>query len=305
MIRIVENQRQWTPQTNLILGGVGALLLILALLNSFAIIDPGNTGVLFNRWSGSMHTVGQGLTPKIPFITQVQSYPTALRTYTMVRKASEGSSVGDDSIDLPTKEGQHIKQDISVTYNTSEEKAAQVFRSFRGADIEVIEDTFIRRTIITTAQNVAGQISLSDLISSQRDKLQNAVAETLAVELNKMGFVLDKVNLGASHLPQAIEQQMQQKMAAQQNAQQAEYELQKQQTLSKAKVAEAEGRANSLLIEAKAQAEANHLLGLTLSPMVIENKKLEKWNGVLPQITGGSIPLINFDRKDKEAPAAK
>ena len=31
-----------------------------------------------------------------------------------------------------------------------------------------------------------------------------------------MGFHLDKVNLGASHLPQALEAQMQQKMAAQQ-----------------------------------------------------------------------------------------
>jgi len=47
----------------------------------------------------------------------------------------------------------------------------------------------------------------------------------------------DKVNLGASHLPPAIEAQMQQKMAAQQQAQQAEYELQKQQTLAKAAVA--------------------------------------------------------------------
>jgi hypothetical protein len=45
---------------------------------------------------------------------------------------------GDDSMDLPTKEGQHIKQDLSVTYNTSPDKAADVFRSFKGANIENI-----------------------------------------------------------------------------------------------------------------------------------------------------------------------
>ena len=77
---------------------------------------------------------------------------------------------GDDSIDLPTKEGQHIRQDISVTYNTSEDKAADVFKSFRGADVEDIEATFIRRTIITVAQNLAGQMSLSELISSRRQE---------------------------------------------------------------------------------------------------------------------------------------
>src|SRR5437773_12487904 len=189
---------------------------------SFTIIQPGNVGVVFNRWSGALKTVGQGVAWRIPWITQVQSYPVALRTYTMVERSQEGASRGDDSIDLPTKEGQHIRQDISVTYNTSQDKAADVFRSFRGAEIADIEGTFVRRTIITVAQNAAGQMSLTDLISNQRGQLQENIQGDLQREMNKMGFVVDKVNLGASHLPDAIEQQMPQKMAAQQQAQQAE-----------------------------------------------------------------------------------
>ena len=76
------------------------------------------------------------------------------------------------------------------------DKAAQVFKSFRGSDISEIEATFIRRTIITVAQNSAGQMSLSELISSKRDELQGAIQKSLALELDKMGFSLDKVNLG-------------------------------------------------------------------------------------------------------------
>jgi len=232
---------------------------------------------------------------RMPWITQVQSYPTALRTYTMVRRISEGSAIGDDSIDLPTREGQHITQDISVTYNTSEDKAAQVFKSFRGSDISEIEATFIRRTIITVAQNSAGQMSLSELISSKRDELQGAIQKSLSVELNKMGFALDKVNLGASHLPQTLEAQMQQKMAAQQQAQQAEYELQKQEMLAKAAVAKAEGEAQSVLVRAKAESEANRMLQSTLSAILIQNKTIEKWNGTLPQVTGGAMPLLDLN----------
>ena len=122
------------------------VLALIAVNSSFSIVQPGNVGVVFNRWTGSLRTVGQGLVWRIPFITDVQSYPVALRTYTMVARSGEGSSINDDSIDLPTKEGQHIRQDISVTYNTSQEQAADVFRVFRGADIEDIEATFIRRT---------------------------------------------------------------------------------------------------------------------------------------------------------------
>src|SRR2546429_8845498 len=240
--------------SGLVLGVI--LVLLAAIYSSFIVIQPGNVGVVFNRWSGALKTVGQGVAWRVPWVTQVQSYPIALRTYTMVRHSAEGAVQGDDSIDLPTKEGQHIRQDISVTYNTSQEKSADVFRSFRGADIADIESTFIRRTIITVSQNAAGQVSLTDLISNQRGQLQTHIQENLQEEMNKMGVVLVKVNLGASHLPDVIEKQLQQKMAAQQQAQQADYELQRQQTLAKAKVAEAEGEAQTRLGKAKAPAEA-------------------------------------------------
>ena len=283
------------------------LFLIAAVWSSFTIIQPGNVGVVFNRWSGALKTVGQGAAWRVPWITQVQSYPIALRTYTMVQRSAEGSAQGDDSIDLPTKEGQHIRQDISVTYNTSHERAGDVFRSFRGADIADIERTFVRRTIITVSQNAAGQMSLTDLISNQRGLLQTHIQEDLQTEMNKMGFEVDKVNLGASHLPDIIEKQLQQKMAAQQQAQQAEYELQRQQTLAKAKIAEAEGDAQSTLVKAKAQAEANNLLQQTLSALLIQNKAIERWNGTLPQFTGGgAIPFLNLkDLGDSHPPAGR
>jgi len=279
--------------SRLIIAVVSLLLLIMA-VSSFSIISPGNTGVIFNVWTGSLRTVPQGIALRMPFVTQVQSYPTALRTYSMVRRAGEGSSVGDDSIDLPTREGQHITQDISVTFNTSEELAAQVFKAFRGSDISDIEATFIRRTIITVAQNTAGQMSLSEVISAKRNELQDDIQKNLAKELEKMGFHLDKVNLGASHLPQSLEAQMQQKMAAQQQAQQAEYEFQKQQMLAKAEVAKAEGEAQGILVRAKAQAEANRLLQSTLSANLVQSKAIDKWNGILPQVSGGSTPFINL-----------
>jgi regulator of protease activity HflC (stomatin/prohibitin superfamily) len=295
MTTILDSPEQLAKITSKVLTGLVAVIVLVSLLSSFTVIAPGNTGVIFNIWSGSLRSVPQGMAWRMPWISQVQSYPTALRTYTMVRRASEGSAVGDDSIDLPTLEGQHITQDISVTYNTSEDKAAQVFKSFRGADISEIEATFIRRTIITVAQNAAGQMSLSELISSKRDELQGVIQKSLSVELTKMGFTLDKVNLGASHLPQTLETQMQQKMAAQQQAQQAEYELQKQQMLAKAAVAKAQGEADSVLVRAKAETEANRMLQSTLSAILIQNKTIEKWNGILPQVTGGSMPLLDLN----------
>lgn len=279
------------------------IFLFAAILDSWETITPGNVGVVFNKWTGSLRTAPQGIVWTAPFCVTVESYPVALRTYTMVARDNEGSSRGDDSIDLPTLEGQHIKQDISVTYNTTEEKAVEVFRAFKGAKISEIENSFIRRTIITTAQNVAGQMSLTEVISSKRDELQNKIQKSLSVELLKMGFTLDKVNLGASHLPPTLEQQMQQKMAAQQEAQQAEYALQKSKALARAAVAEAQGQADSRVLRAKAEAESNRLLQQTMTPGLIEYKKIERWDGVLPIVAGGSS-IISLDLKKAAAKAA-
>jgi regulator of protease activity HflC (stomatin/prohibitin superfamily) len=277
-----------------LVSGALAVLILVALLSSFTVITPGNVGVVFNMWTGSLKAAPQGIVWRVPWITSVQSYPVALRTYTMVKRQGEGSAAGDDSIDLPTREGQHIRQDISVTYNTSVDQAEKVFRSFRGADIQEIEITF-----------AAGQRLLTDIISDRRGELQTAIQKDLSVELEKMGFQLDKVNLGASHLPEAIESQLQQKMAAQQLALQADYELQKQTTLAKANVARAQGDADSTLVRAKAQAEANRLLQQTLSPLLNQSRAIDKWDGSLPQYTGGgAIPFLSIGGEGK-APASK
>jgi regulator of protease activity HflC (stomatin/prohibitin superfamily) len=283
--------------------GIAAIFLIVAVTSCWTTITPGNAGVMFNKITGSLRTVDQGMNGKIPFVTTVQSYPIALRTYTMVKRAEEGSSVEDDSLDLPTKEGQHIKQDISVTYNTSPTQAAAVFKNFRGADIQVIENTFIRRTIITVTQNASGQMSLQELISTARAEFQDSIEKHLAKEMETMGFHLDRVNLGASHLPKVIEEQMQAKMAAQQEAQKAEYTLQKARVDAQSEVATAEGNAKAMVIAAKAKAEANQLIQRTLSADLIRVKAIEKWNGVLPQVSGSATPFINmksFERKEAE-----
>src|SRR6266436_1248404 len=175
MSTVLDSPEQITKIVSKALIGLLAVIVLASVISSFLVIAPGNTGVIFNIWTGSLRSVPQGMAWRMPWITQVQSYPTALRTYTMVRRSAEGSSAEDDSIDLPTREGQHITQDISVTYNTSEDKASQVFKSFRGQDISEIEATFIRRTIITVAQNTAGQMSLSEVISSKRNELQGVI----------------------------------------------------------------------------------------------------------------------------------
>src|ERR1700731_5229154 len=107
MNTVLDSPEQAAKLISKVLTGVVAVVVLASLISSFTVIAPGNTGVIFNIWTGSLRSVPQGMAWRMPWITQVQSYPTALRTYTMVSRAGEGPSPNDDTIDLPTKEGQH------------------------------------------------------------------------------------------------------------------------------------------------------------------------------------------------------
>src|ERR1700676_5368187 len=106
----LDSPERLAKMTSKVLTGLVAVIVLVSLISSFTVIAPGNTGVIFNIWTGSLRSVPQGMAWRMPWITEVQSYPTALRTYTMVRRTNEGSAAGGDSIDLPTLEGQHITQ---------------------------------------------------------------------------------------------------------------------------------------------------------------------------------------------------
>ena len=46
--------------------------------------------------------------------------------------------------------------------------------------------------------------------------------------------------------------------------------------------------------EAQAQAEANRLLAESVTPTLVQYEMAKKWNGQMPQVSGGATPLIQM-----------
>ena len=53
----------------------------------------------------------------------------------------------------------------------------------------------------------------------------------------------------------------------------------------------AQQEANAIKVQAEAQAEANRLLTASLTDTLVEYQKVQKWDGKLPTVTGGSAIL--------------
>ncbi|NBQ48888.1 MAG: hypothetical protein EBU33_10630, partial [Sphingobacteriia bacterium] len=66
---------------------------------------------------------------------------------------------------------------------------------------------------------------------------------------------------------------------------------------AKIKIATAEGNAQALLANARAEAESNKLRQSTLTPMLLQQQWIEKWDGTLPTTQLGSNTNTMFSIK--------
>ena len=75
------------------------------------------------------------------------------------------------------------------------------------------------------------------------------------------------------------------KVTAEQSALAAKNKLEQIKFEAEQRVAEAKGKAEAITIESNA---------LRSNPQILEMRALEKWNGTLPQVTGGAVPFISL-----------
>ena len=94
--------------------------------------------------------------------------------------------------------------------------------------------------------------------------------------------------------PQSVIDAINAKNVMQQQALTAQNELQKNEFQARGDSIKAAGRAKAILAEAEAQARANRMLSESITSNLVQYRLIEKWNGQMPQVQGGSTPLIQL-----------
>ena len=82
-----------------------------------------------------------------------------------------------------------------------------------------------------------------------------------------------------------------------QNALKAEKKVKEAEAEAKIKIAMAEGEAKALKIKGDGEAYYNRVVSASLNKLLVEQYAIEKWDGKLPQYSGGdSVPFINLQK---------
>lgn len=205
----------------------GVVIVVLGLLSaSFRVIPGGYVGVqiLFGKIDDRPLTEGLNL---INPLKQVRVL--TVRTQEMFEHA-----------DVPSKEGLTVGLEVSALYHLEPAAAPAVYRS--------LGDNYARVYILPQFRSVIRGATVNheakDLYTSGREVIGQEIHSELAKMLSERGIVLEKVLLRKIVLPKMVEEAINSKLAAEQEAERMRFVLLKERQEAERKRVEASGIAD-------------------------------------------------------------
>jgi len=266
-----------------ILQWVGLGLGLVVMLASMAVVvPPGQAGVVVLFGNVRAQVLPAGLHFINPF-SQVVEMEVRTRNYTMSGIADEGRKQGDDSIPVITSDGLTVKLDSTVFYHLNQDQCPKIYEKI-GTDVE---GQILRSQIRTSLRDAAASLTATELYTTHRMGFVENVTRTLTAAFKERGITLEQVLLRNVLLPDQITKAINDKIAADQDAQKMAFVLQKEKQEAERKRIEAEG-----------QARAQQIVSQSLTPQIIENNRIQalreigaKGNLIITPM-GGATPMI-------------
>lgn len=254
-----------------------AILALIVLFNSFTTIEAGTVGVVY-RFGAIKGYITEGLHFLVPFIDTVK--PMSIQTQKIEFEA-----------DSFTKSSQEIKLVIAVNYNISQDKAPYIMGAI--GDIRDVENKVLSPKINAIVKSIVS-LYPTDQIPLNRDKIQNEARDKLKAvvgfetktvdgkeEKFSTGIDIKGVSLVNIVFSKQYTEAIEAKQVAEQKVQESEYNRQK--ALKEKEIAQIQGEAEKI----KQQS-----IGVSLTPLIIQSKWIEKWDGKMPGVVTGSNGII-------------
>jgi regulator of protease activity HflC (stomatin/prohibitin superfamily) len=242
-------------------------------------VDSGEIGIKFHKWStnetsyGGVEGTVKGWVYYNPFTTSIFTYPTIVQ-----RKNYEAFKVN-------AKDASTFTMDPMIAYHINPDKACDIFVKYR-KPIEEIENGYIRTCIYEAYRTCANKYT-SDSLMSNRERFEADVRARLEKSLMAEGFIVDEFT-SAITPPTSLSEMIDAKNKAVQAALKAENEVKEAEANAKINIAKARGNAEATKIKADAEAYYNRTIAASLSPLIVQEDWIEKWDGQLPSTMAGN-----------------
>ena len=298
-------------------GIVLAVIIIIVLIVGFSCakkVPAGYVGIVYSMNGGiSEDVLTQGWHLVSP-TKQVTLYSVGIEQ-SYLTAGEDGDSKNDDSFEVPSSDGKGLKVDLTFTYRYDAGRVTDLFTRFKGQSGKEVRDSFIKPNIISWTKEVTAKYPVTEILGDERANLNIALSEYIKEKFDPYGIIVENVSLIDIDADDETRASVQRKVNAQQELELAQIEqktanvqAQKDKEVAliaaeqekevaqisaeKAKI-KAEGEAEAIKIQAQAEAEANKEIADSLTPELIENNKISKWNGEVPMVAGSGATIVD------------
>lgn len=241
-------------------------LLVVAVVafESITIVPPGHVGVQVTLGKTNLDNVlTEGVTVVNP-ISSVKNVNVQLQ-----RAQLDGQNAG-------TKDMQQVHTDIVVNYRLTPAMVPTIYKEF-GLNVS---DKVLGPAISESFKTVTGQYTSEELIL-KREEVSSKILERLQAKVTPFDITVSNISLVNFGFSKAYQDAIDQKMIATQSKLKAEQDLQRIEVEAKSRIAQADGEAKAI----KIQAEAIQSNG---GAAYVQLQWIEKWNGQLPSTVVGA-----------------
>ena len=259
------------PKPGLIKYAAVVIVVFLIFSGSLVIIGPGQRGVVINFGAVSPQVWDEGLHFKIPVYQRVEKMD--------VRVQKEQTEAAAASKDL-----QDTHSTIAVNFNIIPDKAGWVFQHIGRGYNERVIDPMTQEVV----KAVTARYTAIELITN-REKIRMEIKDILKARLLDYHIAVVDVSIVNFKFSAQFTQAIENKQTAEQMALKASRDLDRIKIEAQQKIAAAQAEAESLRLQRQ-----------NITQDLVELRRIEamqqaiqKWNGVLPQVTGGAMPFID------------
>jgi regulator of protease activity HflC (stomatin/prohibitin superfamily) len=214
----------------------------------------------------------------------------------------------NEAMSFNSKEGMEIYSDVSLSYAIDAKRVPDFYVKYRVNDLDLFTHGILRDVVRNSLNEVASTYSVEQIYGEQKAEFLRKVEMLIQQKMEPVGVMIQQFGfIGAPRVPTVIAEAITAKAQAIQDAERARNELAKTQAEAAKQIAAAEGDAKAAVTRAQGEAEANRIRQSSLTPQLLELRKIEnqkelieRWNGQLPSVqTGNSGMLMELPKVDR------
>lgn len=248
----------------------------------------GEASVILQKYGSDKGIQPQAKGPGTYFESFGQNYynfPTYQVNWTFTADKSEGSKTNEE-FTFQTSEGMVCAMDLGLAMHFDFNMLPKMYAMYH-QQVDEIRGVVVRNSIRDALNRVSGNMPVESVYGAGKGILIDSVFHIVRANLASTGIIIDRLYLiGAIRIPQSIKNALDAKVAMTQQAQEMQNAVAKATAQANINIATAKGIADAKRIQADGEAYYNRTVAGSLTPAIIEAKRIEKWNGVYPVTYG-------------------